>query len=97
MLGNSSSGIIEMPSYKKGTINIGNRQNGRIKAKSIIDVDYNEKKIKSKINLLYSKRFKKTLKKIKNPYDGGKSSDKIIKFLQKVNLKGILTKKFFDY
>jgi len=97
MLGNSSSGIIEMPSYKKGTINIGNRQNGRIKAKSIIDVDYNEKKIKSKINLLYSKRFKKTLKKIKNPYDGGKSSDEIIKFLQKVNLKGILTKKFFDY
>ena len=66
MLGNSSSGIIEMPSYKKGTINIGNRQNGRIKAKSIIDVDYNEKKIKSKINLLYSKRFKKTLKKIKS-------------------------------
>ncbi len=97
MMGNSSSGIIEMPSYKKGTINIGNRQNGRVKAKSVIDIDCNEKKIKSKINFLYSKKFNQNLKKIKNPYDGGKSSDKIIKFLKKVNLEDILNKKFIDY
>ena len=59
MLGNSSSGIIEMPSYKKGTINIGNRQNGRIKAKSIIDVDYNEKKLSQKLIYCIQKDLKK--------------------------------------
>ena len=44
MIGNSSSGIIEMPSFKKATINLGSRQKGRIHSKSVINVEFNEKK-----------------------------------------------------
>ena len=55
MIGNSSSGIIEMPSFKKPTIDLGIRQLGRIKAKSTINVDFNEKKITSAINKVCEK------------------------------------------
>jgi GDP/UDP-N,N'-diacetylbacillosamine 2-epimerase (hydrolysing) len=54
VVGNSSSGIIEVPSFKKGTINIGDRQQGRLKAKSIIDCKINFMSIKNAINFLYS-------------------------------------------
>ena len=97
MLGNSSSGIIEMPSFKKGTINIGDRQKGRIKAKSVLNVDFDEIKIREKIRYSYSKKFSVILKTTKNPYDQGKSSEKIIKILKKIDLHNILNKKFCDY
>ena len=55
MIGNSSSGIIEMPTLNKWTINLGNRQTGRVKAKSVIDIKF--KKIKIKVlNKYNSKR-----------------------------------------
>jgi len=97
MLGNSSSGIIEMPSFKKGTINIGERQRGRVKPKSVLNVNFNEKKIRNRIRYSYSKKFNSILKNVKNPYDQGNSSDKLVKILSKINLKNILNKKFFDY
>jgi GDP/UDP-N,N'-diacetylbacillosamine 2-epimerase (hydrolysing) len=97
MLGNSSSGIIEMPSFKKATINVGERQKGRLKPGSVIDVDFNEKEIKGVIKYLYTRQFQKNLKKVTNPYDKGNSSDKLIKILKKIKLKNILSKKFFDY
>ncbi len=96
MIGNSSSGVIEMPSFKKGTINIGERQKGRIKAKSVLNVDFNEKKIREKMRYSYSKKFNIVLRTVKNPYDQGNSSDKIIKILKKIDLNNILNKKFFD-
>ena len=97
MIGNSSSGIIEMPSFKKATINLGERQDGRVKAKTVLNVDFNEKNILKKIKYSYSKSFRKILKSAINPYDNGNSSDKIIKILKKINLNNILKKKFFDY
>ena len=96
MIGNSSSGIIEMPSFKKGTINIGDRQGGRVKADSIIESKFNKKEIIKKINYIYSKKFGKILKKTKNPYEK-KYFKKILKIIKKINLKNILIKDFVDY
>ena len=96
VLGNSSSGICEAPSLKKATINIGNRQKGRIKAASIIDAKCDKSKILKAIKKAYSKDFQAKLKSVKNPYDSGFASKKIIKVLENIKLNGILKKKFYD-
>ena len=96
VLGNSSSGICEVPSLKKATINIGNRQKGRIKAPSIIDTKCDKSKILKAIKKAYSKDFQAKLKSVKNPYDSGFASKKIIKVLENIKLNGILKKKFYD-
>lgn len=95
-IGNSSSGLLEAPSFKIATINIGDRQKGRIKANSIIDCKPIKKDILSAINKVYSKNFQNLLSSTKNPYDGGESSQKIYKVLKSSNLKNILKKKFYD-
>jgi UDP-N-acetylglucosamine 2-epimerase len=96
MVGNSSSGIAEAPSFKIGTINIGDRQRGRIKAKSIIDCMSNKASIKNALNRLYSKKFQLELKKTKNLYGDGCASKKIVKVLKKTSLINILKKNFFN-
>lgn len=95
MIGNSSSGLLEMPSFKKGTINIGDRQLGRLIANSVITVKANKKEIIKGLNILYSKKFQSKIKKTKNPYGSGGSSKKIIKILKKIDLKNVLKKKFY--
>lgn len=84
VIGNSSSGVLEVPSFKIPTINIGNRQEGRIMAKSVINVDYKEKNISRSIKRIYSKNFKKIIKTSKNPYGDGGATDKMIKILLKI-------------
>ena len=65
MIGNSSSGVIEMPSFKKGTINLGIRQLGRLHSNTVINADFNKKAIIKAINKIYSKKFRKSLQKPK--------------------------------
>ena len=96
VIGNSSSGLLEVPSFKIGTINIGDRQKGRIKADSVVDCSPNKKSIKKAIKIVYSKKFQKFLKDVKNPYGDGCASKKIIKVLKSVKLENILKKTFFD-
>lgn len=96
IIGNSSSGLLEAPSFKIGTINIGDRQKGRIKAKSVIDCLPNKKSINNAINRFYSDEFQKNLKLVSNPYDNGFVSKKIIKILKTISLKDILKKSFFN-
>lgn len=96
IIGNSSSGLLEAPSFKIGTINIGDRQKGRIKAKSVIDCLPDKKKIKKVIEKIYSNEFQKIIKNVKNPYGNKCASKKIIKILKKTFLKKILKKSFFD-
>ena len=97
MVGNSSSGIIEAPSFSLPVINIGNRQNGRIKAENVIDVLNCEKaEIVTVIKKAISKEFKDSLNKIENPYGDGNTSDKIIEVLKTYSLSDILKKKFYD-
>ena len=96
VIGNSSSGLLEVPSFKIGTINIGDRQKGRIKADSVVDCLPNKKSIKKAIKIVYSKKFQKFLKDVKNPYGDECASKKIIKVLKSVKLENILKKTFFD-
>ena len=96
MVGNSSSGLLEMPTFKKFTINIGDRQKGRIKAKSVINCKFNSQEIYKKINFVLKSKNQLKIKNVKNPYGEGGATDKIISILEKVNLKDILNKRFYD-
>ena len=96
VLGNSSSGLSEVPSFKKATINIGDRQKGRARASSVIDVRPDKEEILAAIKRAYSKEFEQTLKDTINPYDGGNPSKKMVKILKEIKLDGILKKKFYD-
>ncbi|MBM3703297.1 MAG: UDP-N-acetylglucosamine 2-epimerase (hydrolyzing), partial [Actinobacteria bacterium] len=96
IVGNSSSGIIEMPSFKKATINIGDRQRGRIKASSVIDCYPKEKDIVDAINKVYDDEFQKALKKVINPYWQGGATEIIIDKLKTIELSNILKKQFYD-
>ena len=96
VVGNSSSGLIEAPSFNIGTINIGDRQKGRIKAKSIIDCLPDRKSITEAFEKLYKKEFQSEIKTIKNPYGDGCASKPIIEVLKTVNLENILKKEFFN-
>ena len=96
VLGNSSSGLLEVPSFKKATINIGDRQKGRARASSVIDVMPAKEEILAAIKRAYSKEFEQTLKDTINPYDGGNPSKKMVKILKEIKLDGIFKKKFYD-
>ncbi|EGK13930.1 UDP-N-acetylglucosamine 2-epimerase [Psychrobacter sanguinis] len=96
VVGNSSSGLAEAPSFKIGTINIGDRQKGRIKSSSIIDTQPNRQDILNAINQLYSEAFQKTLLTSKNPYGEGCASLEIIKIIKNTPLQNILKKRFYN-
>lgn len=95
IVGNSSSGIIEAPSFKIGTINIGDRQKGRIRAKSIIDCHADKNAIEEAFEKLYSGHFQAKLKSVKNPYGRGESAKKIVGIIKTINTFAV-KKKFFD-
>ena len=87
LIGNSSSGILEAPSFKIPVINIGSRQEGRVRSKNIIDVkNFTQRDIIKAIDEASSKSFEKKLEDIENPYGNGESSKKIIDLL--ISLKG---------
>ena len=87
VVGNSSSGIAEAPSFNIPTINIGNRQKGRIFAKSVIQCNGSTDDIRKKINKALSKNFLVSLKKNKNPYGNGGASKKNIKNFKNFKFK----------
>lgn len=96
VVGNSSSGLIEVPSLKKTTINIGDRQRGRLRASSIIDCEPTQLGIIAAINKAYSQDFKATLNNVKNPYGDGGASDKIVNILGCATSKTYIKKSFHD-
>ena len=96
IIGNSSSGIIEAPSLKIPTLNIGNRQNGREKAKTIYDCDFNKNNIIKLINKFMSANFLKRIKKFKNPYENKETTNRIISIIHKYDFKNTEIKKFYD-
>jgi len=97
VVGNSSSGLLEVPSFKKGTINIGNRQSGRLQASSIINCEPQGKSILNAINILYSKSFQTTLSQTHSPYGEGGASEKVVKVLKSVDLENIVKRLFMTY
>lgn len=98
LVGNSSSGIIETPYLKIPSVNIGTRQQGRLKAFSVIDVAYNKKQIKTAIQkAVFDKKFRNKVKNSPSPYGDGNSAKKIIKTLEKLNLSKISIQKSLSY
>lgn len=82
VIGNSSSGVIEVPSFGKPTINIGDRQKGRLAARSVIHVANQEREICGGIDRALSDEFLKSCKECENPYGQGNTSNKIIDVLR---------------
>jgi GDP/UDP-N,N'-diacetylbacillosamine 2-epimerase (hydrolysing) len=96
IIGNSSSGIVEAPAFHKPIVNIGQRQQGRLKADSIIDCEETEQAIVDAIKKGLSAEFKEILRDTKSPYGQRNASLKIKEYLKKVSLQNILMKKFYD-
>lgn len=96
MVGNSSSGIIEAPSFALPVVNVGERQRGRVQSGNVINVpDCNEEKITEAISKALSDNFKSELKRMKNLYGKGNSSVRIVAKLKKVRLNEKMIKKTF--
>ena len=96
VIGNSSSGLLEVPSFRKPTINIGDRQKGRLKAMSIIDCQPNSDSILEAILISSTTKFRKSLIHTQNPYGSGGASKAIVNKLESLNLKTLLKKSFYD-
>ena len=97
VIGNSSSGLLEVPTFRKATINIGDRQRGRMKAASVIDCDPNLKSISGALKQIYKPEFFKKLQSTKNPYGDGLAVEKIISVLQNISFNNLLKKKFYNF
>ncbi|UFJ40051.1 UDP-N-acetylglucosamine 2-epimerase [Brevibacillus humidisoli] len=98
VIGNSSSGIIEVPAFRKPTVNLGDRQRGRVRAPSIIDCDETRTDIVAAINKALSTPFQRELSSLNSPYGNGSEyvSVKIKDLLKKAELRNVLMKSFFD-
>ncbi|EGW22464.1 UDP-N-acetylglucosamine 2-epimerase [Methylobacter tundripaludum] len=96
VVGNSSSGLIEAPAFKIGTINIGDRQKGRLCADSVIHCEPEVDAIVQAFNRLFSEKFQESLKTVENPYGNSGASAKIKELLKSQSLDGLLKKSFYD-
>jgi GDP/UDP-N,N'-diacetylbacillosamine 2-epimerase (hydrolysing) len=97
VVGNSSSGLTEVPSLGVGTVNIGDRQRGRLKAASVIDAPPQRDAIMAAVRQLYSPAFKQRLTAVRNPYGDGGACERVVEVLQQTPLDSILKKRFFDF
>lgn len=95
IIGNSSSGILEAPTMGIGTINIGNRQKGRLSASSVIHCQPNKKEIRAAIKKMYEPAYRKNLP-AQNPYGNGGACKIIVNVISDYELKNIKQKVFFD-
>ncbi|NWO02289.1 MAG: UDP-N-acetylglucosamine 2-epimerase (hydrolyzing) [Idiomarinaceae bacterium] len=95
-IGNSSSGLIEAPSFGIPTVNIGRRQRGRVAGDTVINCDGDAESIKRSLDKALSSSFKKLCAQSKNPYGDGNSSKKIIDTLLSTELDNLVYKKFYD-
>ena len=77
-MGNSSRGLAEVPSFQKGTINIGDRQRGRLRASSVIDCSTDQASIPQSLHRLFSPSFLAKLPEVRSPYGNGGASAAIV-------------------
>ena len=96
VIGNSSSGLVEAPSFCTPTVNIGIRQKGRIKAQSVIDCEEKNEAIQAAIAHALSEKFKIKTKNTINPYFKKNTSEQIISQLKSVSISDLLVKTFHD-
>jgi UDP-hydrolysing UDP-N-acetyl-D-glucosamine 2-epimerase len=96
VVGNSSSGIIEVPSFGIPTINIGNRQKGRLKSDTVVDCSPEYEDIRKKLLLVISSEFRENLVKIENPYRKDDTASEILTIIKKRDLTHLVKKSFYN-
>ncbi len=97
VIGNSSSGLTEVPSFNKGTVNIGDRQKGRLKPSSVIDCLPNRESISEALAQLYSAEFQISLQKVINPLGEGGASERVVEIIKNIEISDLVKKTFYDY
>lgn len=97
LVGNSSSAILEAPTFKLPAVNIGNRQKGRMQSINVIDVGYSATEIEKAIKRACSSEFKNKIKFCKNVYGDGKSSKRIVDIIEKISVDDKLLIKRMTY
>jgi GDP/UDP-N,N'-diacetylbacillosamine 2-epimerase (hydrolysing) len=97
VVGNSSSALIEAPSLGKGSVNIGDRQKGRLRASSVIDCEPSVAAIRAALDRLYSTEFVQRLPHTVNPYGTGGASERILQTLRTISLDRIVVKQFYNW
>jgi GDP/UDP-N,N'-diacetylbacillosamine 2-epimerase (hydrolysing) len=96
VVGNSSSGLLEAPTLRKGTVNIGDRQRGRLQASSVINCAAERGALKAALQQLYSPEFQSSLEQTRNPYGDGGASEQVLDIIRKLKMEGLLHKSFHD-
>ncbi|MEW6466991.1 MAG: UDP-N-acetylglucosamine 2-epimerase [Pseudomonadota bacterium] len=96
VIGNSSSGIIEAPSFGAATVNIGDRQQGRLRAASVIDCGTGVAEIEAAILQALSPAFRDSLADVENPYGAGDASGRMLDVLGRADLAALQRKPFYD-
>lgn len=96
VVGNSSSGIAEAPSLGVVSVNIGNRQKGRLQAKSVINCEPEKKSIAEALKIALSEEFRSNKNYFNNPYGDGGASEKILEVLRGYDISNILKKSFYN-
>ncbi|MDO8313116.1 MAG: UDP-N-acetylglucosamine 2-epimerase, partial [Sideroxyarcus sp.] len=94
VIGNSSSGVIEVPAFQKATVNIGDRQKGRLMAESVISCPDDVAAIQQAITKALTPAFQKNLTQVQNPYGCGNASAQIKSTLKAATLDNVLKKEF---
>jgi len=97
MVGNSSSGILEAASFRLPVVNVGTRQQGRVRGKNVIDVGYSRAEIEGAIRTALTEEFRASLSDLVNPYGDGHAAERIVERLKSVPLgDALLRKRFHD-
>lgn len=96
VIGNSSSGILEVPAYDVPSINIGIRQKGRLAAKSVINVEPNKLKIIESIQIAINRSYKEPNEIISHPYGDGNACSKILEMIRSLKFESAKSKAFYD-
>ena len=96
VVGNSSSGLAEVPSFRKGTINIGERQRGRLQAASVINCEPTRQSIAAALEKLYDTDFQANLCQVLNPYGEGGASEQVVETIKHYAIDAIVKKAFYD-
>jgi len=94
VVGNSSSGIIEVPSFHIPTLNIGDRQKGRIAATSVLHCKPVKNDIKEKLAIIMKPEYSKKIKDVVNPYDKPNTAYEIVRIIKEQKIESI--KKFYN-
>lgn len=96
VIGNSSSGLLEAPSLSTPTVNVGPRQQGRVRAASVVDCREEREEIDDAVRKTLSQEFRERARRTKSPYGGPGASSRIKERLKRVDLEDVLMKRFHD-